>query len=300
MGSVPLHLVTGFLGSGKTTFLMHYLDTFGSFRKIGVVQNEFSASGHDGVILRQHKGLYRMIEINNGSVFCVCLLGSFIRSLAAFIDDNSPDEIIMEVSGMSDPVSIGQLFQSDSLRNKVYLGHIWTLVDAMNFHRVTAIRTRLEHQIRIADTVVVNKSDSACGYIETVIEAVKRINPYASIQLTSFARTGFDMKKSPLRLFYSGRGRTSNRPDLQSVVIKSNRTISPENLMQFIEEVKHNFIRCKGYVNTGNQQKMVVQGVFGDYSFIPATWFHGITELVGIGHFREKTNFTEIFTGYCR
>jgi len=299
MASIPLHLVTGFLGSGKTTFLMHYLDTFCARRKIGVIQNEFSASGTDATTIRCHEGLYRMLEINNGSVFCVCLLGSFIDSLVAFIDDHAPDEIIMEASGMSDPVSIGQIFQSPKLRNKVYLGHAWTLVDALNFNKVTAIRSRLEHQIRIADTVLVNKSDLAGDSIESVIASVKKINPYAVIERSSFARIGFDRQKSPFRFFPADESLESCRPDLQSVVIKSSRVITEEKLKEFISLVKGDFIRCKGYVNTGKRQKIVVQGVFNDYTFDPTEWFSGVTELVGIGRFSEAINYTKKFESYC-
>ena len=115
--SIPLRLITGFLGSGKSTFLMNYLDAFSSSRKIAVIQNEFSSASIDGQLIRQNNGVYKMLEINNGSVFCVCLLGSFIDSLAAFIEDNNPDEIIMEASGMSDPISIGQIFQSIKLKH---------------------------------------------------------------------------------------------------------------------------------------------------------------------------------------
>jgi G3E family GTPase len=297
--SIPLNLVTGFLGSGKTTFLMHYLDTFSNRRKIGVVQNEFSLSGTDGIILRGHKGLYRMLEVNNGSVFCVCLLGSFIDSLAAFIDDNAPDEIIMEASGMSDPVSIGQIFQSPKLRKKVYLGYSWSIIDARNFDKVTALRSRLEHQIRIADTIVVNKSDLAEGGIESVIMAVKKINPYAVVKQSSFARISFEKQKDPFRIFSAEKSSESCRPDLQSVVIKSSRIVSQDKLKEFISSVKGDFIRCKGYVNTGKHQKILVQGVFDDYTFHQAEWFAGVTELVGIGRFDEAYNYTERFERYC-
>ena len=121
--SIPLNLINGFLGSGKTTFLLHYLDTFAKGRKIGVIQNEFSPAGIDGELITQQGKAYQLLEVNNGSVFCVCLLGGFINSLSSFIDDYAPDEIIMEASGMSDPVSIGQIFQSPILKNKVFLGY---------------------------------------------------------------------------------------------------------------------------------------------------------------------------------
>ncbi len=297
--SIPLHLVNGFLGSGKTTFLLHYLDTFSRGRKIGVIQNEFSPADIDGSVIRQHGGAYQLLEVNNGSVFCVCLLGSFIGSLSSFIDDYAPDEIIMESSGMSDPVSIGQLFQSEKLREKVFLGHSWTIVDALNFQRVKAIRLRLEHQIRIADTVVVNKCDLACNLVEPVLEAVKKINPFAIVEQTSFGHIGFEGNRNPFRFFPSWESTESCRPDLQSVVIKTNRIIGRQELTEFIELVKPDFIRCKGFANTGKNQKVIIQGVYDDYSVKPVDWFAGSTEIVGIGRFSKQKNFTEIFESLC-
>lgn len=294
-----MHLINGFLGSGKTTFLLHYLDTFARGRKIGVIQNEFSPAGIDGELITQQGKAYQLLEVNNGSVFCVCLLGGFINSLSSFIDDYAPDEIIMEASGMSDPVSVGQIFQSPMLKNKVFLGYSWTIVDAQNFHKVTAIRSRLEHQIRIADTVVVNKSDLVGSDIETLISAVKKINPFAVVEKSSFARIGFEGKKNPFVFFQSEESTESCRPDLQSVVIKTNQTISLEKLKLFIESVKIDFIRFKGFVNITKAEKVVVQGIFDDYTVTEVEWFAGSTELVGIGRFSENQNYTETFEKYC-
>ena len=86
MPAIPMQLVTGFLGSGKTTFLKNYLDEFSGSRKIGIIQNEFSEVNIDTLEIQQNKPGFEILEVNNGSVFCVCLLGSFVDSLAAFID----------------------------------------------------------------------------------------------------------------------------------------------------------------------------------------------------------------------
>lgn len=298
--SIPLRLITGFLGSGKTTFLINYLDTFSDGRKIGVIQNEFSSSSIDGMIVRRNKGVYKILEINNGSVFCVCLLGSFIESLAAFIKDNNPDEIIMEASGMSDPTSIGQIIQSLKLRDQVYLDYTWTIVDANNFFKVKAIRSRLEHQIRVANTVVVNKTDLAGSEIDFVVESVKKINPFATVEKSSFAHISFDRKKNTFNFFPVEKSVEICRPDLQSVIIKSSRIIRPEKLRSFVNSVKDDFIRVKGYVNIDKDKKVSVQGIFDDYSYLEVDWFPEITELIAIGSFNDSENYTKKFETYCQ
>ncbi|MGM0376829.1 MAG: CobW family GTP-binding protein [Bacteroidota bacterium] len=298
--SIPLHLVTGFLGSGKTSFLKHYLDTFSGERKIAVIQNEFSATGVDGAIIRRNTGVYRIMEVNNGSVFCVCLLGGFIDSLSAFIDDNRPDEIIMEASGLSDPVSIGQIFQAEKLRDKVYMGYSWTILDAKNFEKLSPIRSRLKHQIRVADTVVINKCDLVETDVDSAIVAeVKRINPFAKIENSSFGQIRFEEGKSASKFFPALENGDSYRPDIHSVVIKSTRTISLEKLKAFIASEKENFIRCKGFVNTGKSQKVLVQGTFDDYSFEDVEWFQRATEIIAIGNFGETHSNARKFENYC-
>jgi G3E family GTPase len=300
MATIPLNLVNGFLGSGKTTFLLHYLNSLGADRKIGVIQNEFSSSGTDGITLRNNRYVYRMLEINNGSVFCVCLLGSFVESLSEFIADFQPDEVIMEASGMSDPVSIGQIFQSLNLKNRVYLNYAWTIVDALNFYKVAALRSRLEHQIRVADTVIVNKCDLAEEAAEQVVADTGKINPFAVIEKTSFAKSALLQHPKPFRVFPFQESLESCRPDLQSVVIKTHRLIHPDGLDAFFKEVQNDFIRMKGFVNTGKDMKLAIQGVFGDFHMEEVNYFAGATELVGIGHFDSHKNYTLLFENHCQ
>jgi Putative GTPases (G3E family) len=297
--SIPLQLVTGFLGSGKTTFLKNYLETFSGKRKIGVIQNEFSEANIDGQELHQTKSEFKLLEINNGSVFCVCLLGSFVESLAAFVDQFQPEELIMEASGMSDPLSVGQIFQSSALRNKVFLDHVWCLVDAHNIAKVAAMQTRVAHQIRIADTVIMNKADLAGTRLDDALLQVKRLNPFAALETTSFARVSFDDRKNVLKFFRPDAEVEIGRPDLKSVVIKSNRLISMQNLLGFIGKVRAGCIRAKGYVNLNSGKKVFFQSTFDDYSLTEAEPFAMPTEFVIIGNFPEGENYQVLFENFC-
>ena len=74
-----LYLLTGFLGSGKTSLLLHLLNHVQG-RKIGIIQNEFGKLSIDGEILR--RGGFTMVEINRGSIFCSCLKLNFVQALA--------------------------------------------------------------------------------------------------------------------------------------------------------------------------------------------------------------------------
>ena len=136
-------LVTGFLGSGKTTFLKRLLRNTPEDLKIAVIQNEFAPSNVDGEELMQSTdGAFELLEINNGSVFCVCLLGTFVRSLSEFMDVHHPDVVIMEASGLSDPAGIAELFQSDILSKKVFFKEAWCIVDAAHFGKIERMKKK--------------------------------------------------------------------------------------------------------------------------------------------------------------
>lgn len=231
--SIPLHLVIGFLGSGKTTFLKHYLQTKRNTGHTAIIQNEFSPVNIDGRELQEFSG-YKVMEVNNGSVFCVCLLGSFVKSLAEFIERVKPDELIMEASGMSDPVSIGQILEAEPLRGKVYLGHVWTVVDARNYLRANAFQQRIVSQLRIADTIIVNKKDLAGENAGDVSLAVKRLNPFARVIESAYAQIDVDTINKVMNLYPegTGNGQVYPLPGLESVVIKTSREIKSILLRQ--------------------------------------------------------------------
>ena len=71
---IPFHIISGFLGSGKTTFLKRVIAKYGGQVNVGIIQNEFAPSNIDGAELRKSGNDFHLLEINNGSVFCVCLL----------------------------------------------------------------------------------------------------------------------------------------------------------------------------------------------------------------------------------
>jgi len=299
MATIPMQLVTGFLGSGKTTFLKNYLDEFSGSRKIGIIQNEFSEVNIDSLELQQNKSGFEILEVNNGSVFCVCLLGSFVDSLAAFIDQIQPDELILEASGMSDPLSIGQILQSPKLKHKVFLDRVWCLVDAVNFRKITGLQTRVNHQIRIADTILINKIDLLENKDDELVQLIKKLNSFADIQSTSFARVSFESKRPMMKFLPPGEKAENGRPDLQSQVIKSTRLITPGKLDEFLQIIQEGTIRIKGYINLTSGAKVFLQGSFGEYTLQELEKFAAPTEFVVIGNFPEEQSHQKLFDKSC-
>ncbi len=253
MKKIPFYLVTGFLGSGKTTLIKQFIELHADSKKIAIIQNEFAEVNIDSRELRETGKSFGLIEMNNGSVFCVCLLGSFVRSLADFIGEHHPDLIILEASGLSDPISISQMISAPALRNSLWLAHTYTIVDVLNFQKTIERVGRNTHQIRVADTIVLNKIDLAPESIPEIRSKILLINPFAEVIESSFGRNVFlaGMKfHRPVEMMGTEETDSAGRPDVDSVVIKVMKPISTEKLDRFIQKYSLIAYRIKGYATT--------------------------------------------------
>ncbi|MGV8917706.1 MAG: CobW family GTP-binding protein [Pseudomonas sp.] len=157
ISKIPVTVISGFLGAGKTTLVNHLLSHNEKFR-IGVVVNEFGEVGIDGQLIVSDQEA--LIEINNGCVCCTVradLVASVKEMLAKA--DNRLDRLIIETSGLADPAPVLQTFLADpDLRQQVELESVITVIDALHLrHHLNDEIVR--EQIAFADTLILNKTD---------------------------------------------------------------------------------------------------------------------------------------------
>jgi G3E family GTPase len=271
MPAIPFILVTGFLGSGKTTLLKQIVTKNEENRKIGIIQNEFAPVSIDGEDLKDLGKPFELLEINNGSVFCVCLLGDFISSLKIFVEKEQPDLVILESSGLSDPFSISEILQSNHINNRVYLAACWCIIDVGNYYKMQLMRTSVNHQITIADFLVLNKIDQVeLNLLKKVKKEVHEINSLAKISETSFCNIDLTEFYNFSGYLKRAKGKTekseegNERPDIIARVFKTRRKISIENLNNLIEKYLKKTKRIKGYVSLDNSRMATVQTVFNN------------------------------------
>jgi G3E family GTPase len=280
--AIPFHIVSGFLGSGKTTFLKEILCHLLPDQKTGVIQNEFAPANVDGVELKNTGTGFNLLEINNGSVFCVCLLADFITSLHEFINQYAPDLIIMEASGLSDTTSIAEILSHSLLSGKIYLASNWCIVDAAHFLVFGKMQQRIIHQIRMADVVIINKADLAGEHIPEIRNKVEAINPFAEIVSSTFCRIPFTPDRHPVVRYFHVQETPLSRPDIHSMVIKTTRIISLDNLKEFLCKWTPFAYRIKGYVITEKNITMAVQCLPGQISVRKVDYWSGSTELIAL------------------
>ena len=282
MQKIPFHIISGFLGSGKTTFLKRIIEKYAGEYKIGIIQNEFAPANIDGAELKSSGKDFQLLEINNGSVFCVCLLGNFVRSLEKFIDEHQPEILIIEASGLSDTTSISEVISSGSLAEKIYLASNWCIVDAVNFNKSGLMKQRVIHQLRMADFVVINKTDLLEKNVENLRVEIKKSNPFAKILESAFCNFDFELGKTAINKFYFGEMKSLPRPAINSMVIKTTRKISRDSLVAFLNFWAPKSFRIKGFVNLSDNSVYAVQCVYNEIQLQLVNLGYVPTELVAL------------------
>lgn len=104
---INLYVLTGFLGSGKTTFLLRLLDKLKE-HPVGVIQNEFGKLSIDGMILKRDN--LEITEVNRGSIFCSCLKFNFANALMEMAKLDLK-YVFVESSGLADPSNVEEILQ---------------------------------------------------------------------------------------------------------------------------------------------------------------------------------------------
>ncbi|MBR9999644.1 MAG: GTP-binding protein [Cyclobacteriaceae bacterium] len=302
MSKIPVYLVTGFLGSGKTTFIDRILQTFDRIYRIGIVQNEFAPANIDGTELRNNGRSFEMLEINNGSVFCICLLGDFTRSLATFIDEKKPDLVFIEASGLSDPASIIEVMQNPLLQDLIYLRETWCIIDARYFLSLESMLNRIHHQILIADRIIINKKDLATvGVISGIRKYISGLNPFAILYESTYCGIDFtpvnipDFIPQAIHRRQEMRDVEQSRPDMGVGVFKTGMKISFSDLDELVRYYAMTTARMKGNVLLVNGHTALVQTVFKDININLAQHNYGNTCLVIMGEDFNLSEFSKKF-----
>lgn len=244
-----LYLTTGFLGTGKTTFLKNFIRLFPG-QRIQLIVNEFGKEGVDGVLLAELGAFLR--EISGGSVFCACRLDQFEKVLRQSADLNA-DVILVEASGLSDPTGVRRLFsQTDRFPNIDYQGAI-CLVDAVRFPKLYASARTCVKQLAASDVAVVNKIDLAdSSQLAQTLELIRGQRPDMPVITTSFGA----VTASLLDTLDQARAQPEHEMPLtadltlRKLMISVAPTITPYELQKFIEMFAEDTFRVKGFIET--------------------------------------------------
>ncbi len=162
--TIPVSLLTGFLGSGKTTVLNHLLASDG-FSDTAVIINEFGEIGLDHLLVRHSSE--KLVLLNNGCLCCT-VRGDLVETFTDLSVRVSSGEIppfrrvIIETTGLADPAPILHTLMADpAVTQGFHLEGVITTVDAVNGARTLAVHPEALKQAAVADRILLTKSDIA-------------------------------------------------------------------------------------------------------------------------------------------
>jgi G3E family GTPase len=183
---VPVTVVTGFLGSGKTTLINHILKGQHG-QKVAVIVNEFGEIGIDGQLMVSENE-EQLVEFNNGCLCCT-VRGDLVRTLENLMQRSELDAVLVETTGLADPAPVASTFiVPDKIKAKFNLDAFVGVVDAPNLQRNLADSDEAQEQVAFADIILINKTDLVTpGAIAQIEQQIRTLNPIAKIYHTEFS-----------------------------------------------------------------------------------------------------------------
>jgi len=247
---IPVILVTGFLGAGKTTFvngLLSHLRESG--KSVALLINEFGLVNIDSHLVEAEAA--RIYEVNQGSIFCVCTRDQFLKALDG-IAGHSPayDVAIVEATGLANTRYISEYLSMEPFAGRISIRQNFCLVDARNFHKVFETLPAARIQVAEASVCIVNKTDLVDeGYLPELEARLLSLNPDSEIIHTRYGRVDFNEQ-----LDLSGTWSASTSPDdappadITSLTLKTRSVYSRSMVREFIGNLSGSLLRAKGFI----------------------------------------------------
>ena len=211
---IPVSVLTGFLGSGKTTFLARLLRS-PQFSRTAVIINEFGEVGLDHDLIETSQESF--VTLQTGCLCCT-IRGDLVMTLEDLLarrDAGSVapfERVVIETSGLADPAPILHALMGDAhIAQRLTLAGVVTTVDAVNGLATLARQPELAKQVAVADRLILTKTDLTGGAADGLLARLAAINPSAIVLKASFGEV------DPGRLFDMGLTATAEkRVDLRA------------------------------------------------------------------------------------
>ena len=269
--SVPVVLVTGFLGAGKTTVVNHLL-AHAEGKRIAAVVNDFGAINIDAELITGADGV---VSLSNGCI-CCSLQGDLLRTLSVLLRrDPRPELIVIETSGVADPSDVVRNLMDPVIWREAPLETVLCVVDATN--PVAMLDDALlRAQVRAADVVALSKVDLADAAQRTQVrDVVKAMRPAAvlvdaphgDVPAALLFPSGEDRVPAPRE---PGRPRPA-ADRFETLSWTSEQPVSLSRFQQAIGRLAPKLARAKGLLDTVEQpgRLMVFQFAGGRATLAP-------------------------------
>lgn len=300
LNKIPVTVITGFLGAGKTTLIRHLMAN-PQGKRLAVLVNEFGSVGVDGDILKScadaNCPVENIVELANGCICCT-VADDFIPTIEALMAlPQRPDHILIETSGLALPKPLLKAFDWPAIRSKITVDGVVALADAEavaagrfapdeaaveaqraaddSLDHETPLSEVFEDQIACADIVLLSKADLAGEAGLAAARAVIEAEAPRKLPILAMEEGRIDPRLI-LGLNAAAEDDLAARPshhdghddhehdDFDTVVVELGEVDDPEALKAAIIRLarEQNILRVKGYVAiTGKPMRMLVQAV---------------------------------------
>ncbi len=255
MTTIPICLVSGFLGSGKTSFLQHTLET--SQQTSVYLVNEFAPNDVDGSRLELPRE--QLVSISGGSIFCTCLVQEFIKNLQTIADaiDNGnvqADGVIVEASGAANPRVVYRMLEETGLDKRFHLACVISLVDPHTLHKLLVTLPAIRAQIEAAHHVIINKSDMHDE--ETLNQTrvrIQEINPQAVLWQSVHGCVSIPPFETPHQVQVDGVYTECGDPNFFQTTLQSQGIVNWSALEKDLKRLCPHIYRMKGSLDDGSE-----------------------------------------------
>ena len=297
---IPVTVITGFLGAGKTSLVRHLLENAGG-RKLALVINEFGDIGVDAEILKgcgdETCNEDDLVELTNGCLCCT-VADEFLPTLEMLLDRPEPvDHIIIETSGLALPKPLLKAFQWPEVKSRTTVDGVIAVIDgpavsgglfATDLVELARLRKEdpsldhdspleelFEDQLNSADLVIVSKQDLMTETVQNEVHAQVTAKVRDSVQVIAASHGKLDADiilgvgaavEDDLdnRKSHHDDEDDHEHDDFESFIIELDAVSQPEILATRIENVLslEGVLRVKGFADvTGKPARLLVQGV---------------------------------------
>ena len=300
LSKIPVTVITGFLGAGKTTLIRHLMQN-PQGKRLAILVNEFGTVGVDGEILKscadENCPVENIVELANGCICCT-VADDFIPTIEALMArPEKPDHILIETSGLALPKPLLKAFDWPAIRSRITVDGVVALADAEavaagrfapdeaavqaqreaddSLDHETPLSEVFEDQISCADIVLLSKADLAgeagLAAARAVIEAEAPrklpILPMTEGVIDPRVILGLNAKAEDdlaARPSHHDGHDDHEHDDFDTVVIDIPEIADPADLVARIQRLarEQHILRVKGYIAvTGKPMRMLVQAV---------------------------------------
>ncbi|MEO9876483.1 MAG: cobalamin biosynthesis protein CobW [Anderseniella sp.] len=300
LAKVPVTIVTGFLGSGKTTMIRHLMQN-PQGKRLAILVNEFGDVGVDGDILKscadESCPAENILELSNGCICCT-VADDFIPTLETLLDlPDSPDHIVIETSGLALPKPLLKAFDWPDIRSRITVDGVIAVADSEavsdgrfapdlaavdaqreadeNLDHETPLSEVFEDQIACADLVLLSKSDLVDTAQMQAARAVVEAEAVRKLPILEISEGKIDPRVA-LGLNATAEDDLDARPshhdgeddhehdDFDSVVIDLPEIADPQALQDAVVRLarEQQILRVKGHVAVvGKPMRLLLQAV---------------------------------------